>query len=165
MRRSPEVHLTGPMPVDTLKLFWPKFLAGDARKWVMQNERWPSSWRQGGRFLTARRACLMQAGAELAPEAVNVELDLAGMTSPYREIAADPNRQRQDMSGITFWVDIPRQNCRALRSEIALSEGRSHPRPASRSAARSDHLQGGRHHGNRAPAVDHEPLGYMQAVG
>ncbi len=34
-----EVHLTGevsPMPVDILKRFWPKFLAGKARGWVLE---------------------------------------------------------------------------------------------------------------------------------
>ena len=68
---SPEVHLTGtvsPMPVDMLKSFWPKFLAGDARKWVLQNVR-------GGEVLGGKVAvslepgelARMQAGAELAP--------------------------------------------------------------------------------------------------
>ena len=58
---SPEVHLTGvvsPMPLDVLKQFWPKFLAGDARKWVAQNV-------SGGQVLGGKVAISLSAG-ELA---------------------------------------------------------------------------------------------------
>ena len=170
---SPEVHLTGtvsPMPVDMLKSFWPKFLAGDARKWVLQNVR-------GGEVLGGKVAvslepgelARMQAGAELAPEAVNVELDLANMSLTYVEklppILTGSAKMR--VSGITFWVDIPEAKI-ALPSgqEIALSEGRFlipdlRPEPQQgqitfkAAGATATVLQ----------LLDHEPLGYMQAVG
>lgn len=170
---SPEVHLTGvvsPMPVDMLKQFWPKFLAGDARKWVLQNVR-------GGEVLGGKVAvslepgelARMQAGAELAPEAVNVELDLANMSLTYVEklppILTGSAKMR--VSGISFWVDIPEAKI-ALPSgqEIALSEGRFfipdlRPEPQQgqitfkAAGATATVLQ----------LLDHEPLGYMQAVG
>ena len=170
---SPEVHLTGtvsPMPVDMLKSFWPKFLAGDARKWVLQNVR-------GGEVLGGKVAvslepgelARMQAGAELAPEAVNVELDLANMSLTYVEklppILTGSAKMR--VSGISFWVDIPEAKI-ALPSgqEIALSEGRFfipdlRPEPQQgqitfkAAGATTTVLQ----------LLDHEPLGYMQAVG
>ena len=96
----------------------------------------------------------MQAGAELAPEAVNVELDLAGMSLTYVEklppILTGSAKMR--VSGISFWVDIPEGKI-ALPSgqEIALSEGRFFiPDLRARSAARPDHVQGQRRHRDRA---------------
>jgi hypothetical protein len=170
---SPEVHLTGvvsPMPVDTLKLFWPKFLAGDARKWVMQNVK-------GGQVLGGKVAvslqpgelARMQVGAELAPEAVNVELDLAGMSLTYIEKLPPilTGNAKMRVSGITFWVDIPEAKIVVPSGqEIALSEGRFFIPDL-----RPDPQQGQitfKAAGTTATVLqllDHEPLGYMQAVG
>jgi hypothetical protein len=170
---SPEVHLTGvvsPMPVDTLKRFWPKFLAGDARKWVINNVR-------GGQVLGGKVAvslepgelARMQAGAELAPEAVNVELDLAGLSLTYIEKLPpiSTGNAKMHVSGIAFWVDIPDAKI-VLPSgeEIALSEGRFFIPDL-----RPDPQQGQitfKAAGTTATVLkllDHEPLGYMQAVG
>ena len=83
-----EVHLTGemsPMSVDVLKRFWPKFLAGKARGWVLERvaggqvlggkfsgQSWARGLRQDrSRWRTSRR------------EAVNVELNLSGMSIAY----------------------------------------------------------------------------------
>ena len=170
---SPEVHLTGtvsPMPVDMLKSFWPKFLAGDARKWVLQNVR-------GGEVLGGKVAvslepgelARMQAGAELAPEAVNVELDLANMSLTYVEklppILTGSAKMR--VSGISFWVDIPEAKI-ALPSgqEIALSEGRffiPDLRPDPQQGQITFKAAGAT--ATVLELLDHEPLGYMQAVG
>ena len=170
---SPEVRLTGvlsPMPIDMLKQFWPKFLAGDARKWVMQNVA-------GGQVLGGKVAislepgelARMQAGAELAPEAVNVELDLAGMSLTYVDklppILTGSAKMR--VSGIAFWVDIPEGKV-ALPSgqEIALSEGRyliSDLRPDPQQAQITFKAAGAT--ATVLQLLDHEPLGYMQAVG
>jgi hypothetical protein len=170
---SPEVHLNGvvsAMPVDTLKLFWPKFLAGDARKWVMKNV-------SGGQVLGGKVAvslqpgelARMQTGAELAPEAVNVELDLAGMSLTYIEKLPPilTGNAKMTVSGITFWVDIPEAKI-ALPSgqEIALTEGRFLIPDL-----RPDPQQGQitfKAAGTTATVLqllDYEPLGYMQAVG
>ena len=170
---SPEVRLTGvlsPMPIDMLKQFWPKFLAGDARKWVMQNVA-------GGQVLGGKVAislepgelARMQAGAELAPEAVNVELDLAGMSLTYVDklppILTGSAKMR--VSGIAFWVDIPEGKV-ALPSgqEIALSDGRyliSDLRPDPQQAQITFKAAGAT--ATVLQLLDHEPLGYMQAVG
>lgn len=170
---SPEVRLTGvvsPMPVDMLKSFWPKFLAGDARKWVLQNVR-------GGEVLGGKVAvslepgelARMQAGAELAPEAVNVELDLANMSLTYVEklppILTGVAKMR--VSGISFWVDIPEAKI-ALPSgqELALSEGRffiPDLRPDPQQAQITFKAAGAT--ATVLQLLDHEPLGYMQAVG
>jgi hypothetical protein len=170
---SPEVHLTGvvsPMPVDMLKQFWPKFLAGDARKWVMNNVK-------GGQVLGGKVAvslqpgelARMEAGAELAPEAVDVELDLAGMSLTYIDKLPPilTGNAKMRVSGISFWVDIPEAKI-ALPSgeEIALSEGRFFIPDL-----RPDPQQGQitfKAAGTTATVLkllDHEPLGYMQAVG
>jgi hypothetical protein len=170
---SPEVHLTGTvstMPLDMLKSFWPKFLAGDARKWVLQNVR-------GGEVLGGKVAvslepgelARMQAGAELAPEAVNVELDLANMSLTYVEKLPPilTGGAKMLVSGISFWVDIPEAKIALPSGQvIALSEGRFfipdlRPEPQQgqitfkAAGATATVLQ----------LLDHEPLGYMQAVG
>jgi hypothetical protein len=170
---SPEVHLTGtvsPMPIDVLKQFWPKFLAGDARKWVMQNVR-------GGEVLGGKVAvslepgelARMQAGAELAPEAVNVELDLANMNLTYIEklppILTGTAKMR--VSGLIFSVDIPEGKI-VLPSgqEIALTEGRyfiPDLRPDPQQAQIT--FKASSATATALELLDHEPLGYMQAVG
>ena len=170
---SPEVHLTGavsPMPVDMLKRFWPKFLAGDARKWVLQNVR-------GGEVLGGKVAvslepgelARMQAGAELAPEAVNVELDLANMSLTYIEKLPPilTGNAKMKVSGLIFSVDIPKAKI-VLPSgqEIALSEGRyfiPDLRPDPQQAQIT--FKASSATATALELLDHEPLGYMQAVG
>ena len=170
---SPEVRLTGvvsPMPLDVLKQFWPKFLAGDARKWVAKNV-------SGGQVLGGKVAislqpgelARMQSGVELAPEAMNVELALSGMSIAYVEKL--PPIQTGDAKlrvvGTTFSVDIP-QGKVVLPSgqEIALSEGRFFIPDV-----RVDPQQGQITFKANGPTttvmqlLDHKPLGYMQAVG
>jgi hypothetical protein len=170
---SPEVHLAGvvsPMSVDMLKLFWPKFLAGDARKWVLHNV-------SGGQVLGGKVAislqpgelARMEAGAVLAPEAVDVDLDLANMSLTYIEKLPPilTGNAKMRVSGLSFWVDIPQARI-ALPSgeEIALSEGRFYIpdlRPDPQQGQITFKAAGA------TPSVlkllDHEPLGYMQAVG
>jgi hypothetical protein len=111
----------------------------------------------------------MQAGAELAPEAVDVELDFANMSLTYVEklppILTGSAKMR--VSGISFWVDIPQAKIVVPSGEeIALSEGRFYIPDL-----RPDPQQGQitfKAAGTTAAALkllDHEPLGYMQAVG
>ena len=170
---SPEVHLTGvvsPMPVDMLKTFWPKFLAGDARKWVLQNVR-------GGEVLGGKVAvslepgelARMQAGAELAPEAVNVDLDLAGHEHHLcRQAAADPDRQRQDAGVGDHLLGrySGREDCPAVGpGDRAQRRPLLHPRPASRPAAGQITFKASGATATALELLDHEPLGYMRAVG
>src|SRR6476659_788241 len=170
---SPEMHLTGvvsPMPLDVLKQFWPKFLAGDARKWVAQNV-------SGGQVLGGKVAvslepgelARMQAGVELAPEAVNLELDFAGMSVNYIDKLPPilTGNAQLKVVGTTFSVDIPDGKV-VLPSgqEIALSDGRFFIPDL-----RVDPQQGQitfKANGATATAMqllDHEPLGYIRAVG
>jgi hypothetical protein len=170
---SPEVHLTGvvsPMPLDVLKQFWPKFLAGDARKWVGQNVR-------GGQVLGGKVAislqpgelARMEAGVELAPEAANVELDLADMSITY--VGKLPpiltGNATLRVVGTAFSVDIPEGKV-VLPSgqEIALSEGRffiPDLRPDPQQGQVTFNANGATT--TVMQLLDHEPLGYMQAVG
>src|SRR6476659_4413885 len=168
-----EMHLTGvvsPMPLDVLKQVWPKFLAGDARKWVAQNV-------SGGQVLGGKVAvslepgelARMQAGVELAPEAVNLELDFAGMSVNYIDKLPPilTGNAQLKVVGTTFSVDIPDGKV-VLPSgqEIALSDGRFFIPDL-----RVDPQQGQitfKANGATATAMqllDHEPLGYIRAVG
>jgi hypothetical protein len=170
---SPEMHLTGvvsPMPLDVLKQFWPKFLAGDARKWAAQNV-------SGGQVLGGKVAislepgelARMQAGVELAPEALNVEVDFAGMSINYIDKLPPilTGNAKLKVVGTTFSVDIPEGRV-VLPSgqEIALSDGRFFIPDL-----RVDPQQGQitfKANGATTTAMqllDHEPLGYMRAVG
>jgi len=168
-----EVHVTGqvsPMPVDTLKRFWPKFLAGKARAWVL--ERVSGGEVLGGRFavnLAPGDLGRIEAGEEIPPEAVQVELDLRGMAIAY--IPKMPPVITRDakltVAGVEFAVDIPEGRL-VLPSghEIALSEGRFFIPDL-----REDPQQGEVTYraAGATPSVlellDHEPLGYIRSVG
>jgi len=168
-----EVHLNGeisPMSVDVLKRFWPKFLAGKARGWVL--ERVSGGQVSGGKFsvnLGPAEFAKIQAGEDVPPEAVNVELNLSGMSIAY--ISGLPpvlvGAARLSVTGMAFAVDIPEGKI-AMPSgkEVALSEGRffiPDLRPDPQQGEITFKANGG------TPAVlellDHEPLGYIQSVG
>jgi AsmA-like C-terminal region/Protein of unknown function len=170
---SPEMSLTGtvsPMPLDVLKQLWPKFLAGDARKWALQNVR-------GGRVLGGKidvslapgELARIQAGAEPSPESVNVEVDYADLSINYIDKMPPilAGLAKTKVSGVTFAVDIPEAKV-ALPSgeEVALKDGRFFIPDL-----RLDPQQGEiTFNADGATAsvlklLDHEPLGYMQTVG
>lgn len=168
-----EVHLAGeisPMPVDMLKRFWPKFLAGKARGWSL--ERVTGGEVLGGRFsvnLGPGDFANLKSGGEISPEAVGVELDFVGMAIAY--IAGLPpvstGTAKLSVSGVEFAVEIPAGRI-GLPSgrEIALSEGRFYIPDL-----REDPQQGEITFkaAGATPAVlellDHEPLGYVASVG
>lgn len=170
---SPAVQLTGevsPMPLDTFKQFWPKFLAGKARAWAL--ERVQGGQVLGGKFnvsLAAGQLAQLEAGGELPADAVNVELNLAGMNIAYIEKMppVTTGDAKLTVSGIKFAVDIP-QGKIVLPSgeEIALTEGRFFIPDL-----RQDPQQGEitfRADGATSTVLqllDHEPLGYIQSVG
>jgi hypothetical protein len=168
-----EVHLAGevtPMPVDTLKRFWPKFLAGKARDWSL--ERISGGEVLGGKFavnLGPGELAAVKAGGDIPPEAVDVELNIAGMSIAY--IAGLPPVQtgvaKLTLKGKEFAVDIPAGKIDLPSGkEIALSQGRffiPDLRPDPQQAEITFQAAGA------TPAVlellDHEPLGYIKAVG
>jgi hypothetical protein len=170
---SPEVHLTGevsPMPVDTLKLFWPKFLAGKARAWVL--ERVAGGQVLGGKFnvaLNPGELAQVQAGGALPADAVKVELDLSGMSIAYipKMPPVMTGAAKLTVSGTEFAVDIPQGKIVVPSGqEIALSQGRFFIPDL-----RQDPQQGEvtfRADG-ATPTVlellDHQPLGYVTSVG
>ncbi|HYJ59749.1 MAG TPA: AsmA-like C-terminal domain-containing protein [Methyloceanibacter sp.] len=167
------VHLAGevsPMPVDTLKRFWPKFLAGKARDWVLQ--RVAGGQVLGGTFsvnLGPGDLAKLKAGEDIPPDAVKVELNLSGMSIVYIEkmppVLTGP--VKMTIAGVEFAVDIP-QGKIALpsRQEIALGQGRFFIPDL-----RSDPQQGEitYHAASSTPTVlellDHQPLGYIESVG
>ena len=166
------VHLMGevsPMPVDTLKRFWPKFLAGKARDWVL--ERVAGGQVLGGEFsvnLGSGELAKLEAG-EVPPEAVNVELNLSDLSIAY--ISEMPpvltGAAKLTVAGMEFAVDIP-QGKIVLPSqhEIVLGEGRFFIPDL-----RQDPQQGeiAFQAASTTPTVlellDHEPLGYIESVG
>jgi hypothetical protein len=170
---SPEVHLTGevsPMPVDTLKLFWPKFLAGKARTWVL--ERVAGGQVLGGKFnvaLAPGELAQVEGGGVLPAKAVNVELDISGMSIAYmpKMPPVMTGDAKLTVSGIEFAVNIPQGKIIVPSGqEIALSQGRFFIPDL-----RQDPQQGEitfRADG-ATPTVlellDHEPLGYITSVG
>jgi hypothetical protein len=170
---SPEVHLAGevsPMPVDTLKQLWPKFLAGKARAWVL--ERVAGGQVLGGKFnvaLAGGELAKVETGGELPPDAVNVELNFSGMSIAY--IVGMPPVVTGDakltVSGIEFAVDIPQGKIVVPSGqEIALNDGRFFIPDL-----RQDPQQGEITFTatGATPTVlellDHEPLGYITSVG
>jgi hypothetical protein len=170
---SPEVHLTGavsPMPVDTLKLLWPKFLAGKARAWVL--ERVTGGEVLGGKFnvsLAPGQLAQVEAGGALPADAVNVELDFSGMSIAY--LPKMPPVMTGDaklmVSGIEFAVAIPQGRIVVPSGQqIALSQGRFFIPDL-----RQDPQQGEitfRADGatpTMLELLDHEPLGYITSVG
>jgi hypothetical protein len=170
---SPEVRLTGtvsPMPLDVLKRFWPKFIAGDARKWVLTNIHGGSVL--GGKVsisLGPGELARLEKGGDIAPEAVSVDADLDQMAITYIEkmppILTGPAKLK--VSGITFSVDIPQAKI-ALPDggEIALSEGRFFIPDLRKDP--QDGVITFKANGATAVALqllDHEPLGYMKTVG
>ena len=168
-----EVHLTGeisPMPVDVLKRFWPKFLAGKARGWAL--ERVSGGQVLGGKFTVnfgPGELARIEAGEELPAEAVSVELNISGMSIAY--ISGMPpvltNEAKLTVAGMQFAVDIPEGKIAAPSGqEIALSQGRFFIPDL-----RKDPQQGEITFtaAGTTPTVlellDHEPLGYIQSVG
>jgi len=168
-----EVHVAGsisPMPVDTLKRLWPKFLAGKARGWVL--ERVSGGEVLGGSFavnLGPSDFARVKQGGEAPPEGVQVELNLHGMAIAY--IPKMPPVLTRDakltVSGVQFSVDIPEGRLRLPSGhEIALSEGRFFIPDL-----REDPQQGEITYKAQGatPSIlellDHEPLGYIRSVG
>ena len=170
---SPAVNLSGEvsaMPVDTLKRFWPKFLAGKAREWVL--ERVAGGQVLGGTFnvaLPVGAIAAIEQGAAAPEGAVNVELNFTGMSIAYINgmppvITGDA---KLTVSGTEFTVDIPTGKIVVAEgSEVALSEGRFFIPDL-----REDPQQGVINYRAAAatPTVmallDHEPLGYIRDVG
>jgi AsmA-like C-terminal region/Protein of unknown function len=170
---SPAVTLTGsvsPMPVDTLKQLWPKFLAGKARTWVL--ERITGGQILGGRFDVALPAGALEAieqGAAAPEGAVNVELNFTGMSIAYipKMPPVVTGAGKLTVSGTEFTVDIPAGKIVVSDgNEVALSGGRffipdlrEDPQQGiinfQASAATPTVLQ----------LLDHEPLGYIKEVG
>src|SRR5262245_22585613 len=159
-----------PMPVDVLKRFWPKFLAGKARAWVL--ERVSGGQVMGGRFavnLDPASVAALKAGGEVPAEAAKVELNLSGMSIAYiREMPPIVTSEATlAVSGTTFAVAIPGGKITAPSGRtIALGQGRF-----SIADLRIDPQQGDIvfKAGGETPAIlellDHEPLGYLQSVG
>ncbi|MEZ5827832.1 MAG: AsmA-like C-terminal domain-containing protein [Hyphomicrobiales bacterium] len=170
---SPAVNLTGkltPMPVDTLKQLWPKFLAGKARKWVL--ERIAGGQLQGGKFnvsLPAGALAAIEQGADAPEGAVNVELNVTGMSIAYipKMPPVVTGDAKLTVSGTEFTVDIPTGKIVVAEGkEVALSDGRFYIPDL-----REDPQQGVITFRAAAdtPTVmallDHEPLGYISQVG
>ena len=170
---SPAVNLAGEvsaMPVDTLKQLWPKFLAGKARQWVL--ERVAGGQVVGGKFnvsLPAGAIAKMEAGGAAPEGAVNVELNLSGMSIAYipKMPPVVTGDAKLTVSGTEFTVDIPTAKIAAASGqEVALSGGRFFIPDL-----REDPQQGVITFAAAAPTptvmqlLDHEPLGYLKEVG
>lgn len=171
---SPEIHLTGnisPMPLSTLKQFWPKFLAPKTRQWIGENVSGGAV--KGGKVaisLAPGELAAAEGGGEIPPGAVNIGIDLAGMNigyiRPLPPIATGD--AKLTLSGASFAVDIPQGKVTLPSSgqQILLHDGRfaiADLRPKAPKAEITFKADGA------TPAVlqflDQQPLGYLRAIG
>lgn len=171
---SPAVNLAGevsPMPADTLKLLWPKFVAGKARGWVLENVT--GGQILGGKFDVnlpgGKIAEMIEQGADAPEGAVNVELNFTGVSVNYIDglppVVLGP--AALTVSGTEMTVSAPKSKVVvAPGQEIAVSDGRFFIPDL-----RLDPQQGIINFRGAAatPTVmqllDREPLGYVRAVG
>ncbi len=171
---SPEINVAGeltPMSMDMLKRFWPKFLAGDARDWVLKQVA--AGQVLGGKFkvnLAAGELAKIEAGEDAPEGAVEVELDFTGLSVAYMDklppvLMGDAKFM---IEGTELSIDIPQGKVVVPSSgqEIALSEGRFYIadlRPHPQEGAISFKAKAA------TPTVlellDEEPLGYLNTVG
>jgi hypothetical protein len=171
---SPEIALAGElsaMPMDMMKRFWPKFLAGNARDWVLK--RIAAGELLGGKFkvnLAAGELAKIQAGEDAPDGAISVEFDLTGLSIAYMEklppvLTGDA---KFVIDGTQMSIDIPQGKVVVPSSgeEVALSEGRFYIPDL-----RQDPQTGAISFKASAatPTVlallDQEPLGYLKTVG
>lgn len=168
-----EVRLAGeisPMPLDVLKRLWPKFLAGKARGWVL--ERVAGGQVTGGKFavnLGPGDFAKIGAGEDIPAEAVNVELNISGMSIAY--ITEMPpvlaGEAKLTVIGMEFAVDIPQGKIATPAGrELALSEGRFFI-PDLRVDPQQGEITFKANGGTPTvlELLDHQPLGYIQSVG
>jgi hypothetical protein len=171
---SPEISLAGelsPMSMDMMKRFWPKFLAGNARDWVLK--RVAAGKLLGGKFkvnLAGGELAKIQAGEDAPDGAISVEFDLTGLSIAYMEhlppvLTGDA---KFVIEGTEMSVDIPQGKVVVPSSgqEVALSEGRFYIpdlRQDPQTGAISFKAK------SATPTVlellDEEPLGYLKTVG
>ena len=170
---SPEVHLTGfvsAMPLDLLKQFWPKFLAGQARKWV--GEQVSGGQVLGGKVeisLQPGELAAVKSGGNLAPKAMDLELDLDGMSIAYLDHMPPihTGKAKLTVSGLVFKVDIPEGKIvLPSKQELALHEGRFFIPDLSQDPQQAEiNFTADGATATALKLLDHEPLGYMQTVG
>jgi hypothetical protein len=170
---SPEVHLSGlvsAMPLDLLKQFWPKFLAGQARKWA--GEQVSGGQVLGGKVeisLQPGELAALKSGGDLAPEAVDLELDLDGMSITYLDHMPPihTGKAKLTVSGLVFKVDIPEGKIvLPSKQEIALHEGRFFIPDLSQDPQQAEiNFTADGATATALKLLDHEPLGFMQTVG
>ncbi|MGE0611106.1 MAG: hypothetical protein AB7O70_02035, partial [Hyphomicrobiales bacterium] len=170
---SPEVLLNGlisPMPMDMLKRFWPKFLAGGAREWVV--ERVAAGQVNGGRVainLPAGVLADLDNVGEIPPSAANVDVGLSGLQIyyiPEMPPVAIPDA-RLTVVGRSFALAAPAAAVTLPSGQrIDLSEG----------SFRIDDLRPDPQRGVIAfktagtataalELLDHDPLNYVREVG
>jgi hypothetical protein len=171
---SPEIHLAGelsPMSMDMLKRFWPKFLAGNARDWVLQ--RVAAGQLLGGKFkvnLAAGDLAKIEAGEDAPEGADEVEFDLTGLSIAYMDKMPPvlTGAAKFAIRGTEMSIDIPQGKLVVPSSgqEVELRDGRLYVadlRPDPQVGAISFKAKAA------TPTVlqllDAEPLGYLKTVG
>jgi hypothetical protein len=169
---SPEVHLSGTlsaMPLDVLKQFWPKFLAGDARKWAGENVK--GGQVLGGKVeISLRPGELAEAkqGGVVAPGAVNFDLDVVDMSINYLDKMPPllaPSAKLK-LSGTVFSADLPEGKIvLPSRDQLALRDGRYFISDLRQKPLLAEvTFKGDATTTSVLQLLDHEPLGYMKMV-
>jgi hypothetical protein len=171
---SPAVSLAGevsPMAVDTLKLFWPRFVNGKARGWVFESVA--GGQILGGKFDVnlpgGKIAEMIEQGTEAPDGAVNAELNFTGVGVTYIDglppVVLGPSKIT--VSGTEFTVSAPKAKVVvASGQEIAVSDGRFFI-PDLRVDPQQGVItfKGAGTTGTVMQLLDHEPLGYVRAIG
>lgn len=130
---DPAVQLSGtisPMPMAIFKQIWPRFLAGAARQWVLENV--DGGQILGGTFNVALKPGMLDDIKEKRPiPADSVQMDLKFTDTSITYIPELPPAQTGEgtvkLAGAQFSVDIPSGNVTVANGmQIAVSDGRFH---------------------------------------
>jgi hypothetical protein len=170
---SPEVYLAGeisPMKLDTLKHFWPKVLAPDARDWV--GERVHGGTVAGGRVelsIPAGQLAALEHGADLAPESVRFALALSGMSVTYVPGLPPLVTGESDLTviGRSFELKVPEAAIILPSGEHLNLTAGSFSIPDLREDPPLGEIRFSAGGNTRAALelLDHEPLGYLRSIG
>jgi hypothetical protein len=171
---SPAIRLEGavsPMPIAFFKLIWPETIAHGVRKWVGQHVK--AGKITGGLVNVALPkgsiAALTDTNIKISDDMLNVKVGLSGLAVEYltgMPPAVAPEATIS-ISGVRFLVDAPDaaislpsgENLKFTGGQFIVGDLRPDPQTA------EVHFKAQGKASGALELLDHEPLGYVKAVG